>query len=122
MEYMEAYWEIANQTIAIINIFIEGWLVYGFVKPFMKKKTYYVGLGYSLVMLILYCVPWEIEYPYLLWMLVAWIIMCLRDRRNIKQKVFLATSLYLLRWVVHGVALILRDRSIKGKNQSILLE
>ena len=109
MENMEAYWAIANQTIAIINILIEGWLVYGFVKPFMKKKTYYVGLSYSLVMLILYCVPWEIEYPYLLGMLVAWIIMCLHDRRNIKQKVFLATSLYLLRWVVHGVVVILRD-------------
>ena len=75
----------------------------------MKKKTYYVGLSYSLVMLILYCVPWEIDYPYLLGMLAAWIMMCLLDRRNIKQKVFLATSLYLLRWVVHGVALILRD-------------
>ena len=109
MENMETYWAIANQTIAIINILIEGWLVYGFVKPFMKKKTYYVGLSYSLVMLILYCVPWEIDYPYLLGMLAAWIMMCLLDRRNIKQKVFLAASLYLLRWVVHGVALILRD-------------
>lgn len=109
MENMETYWAIANQTIAIINILIEGWLVYGFVKPFMKKKTYYVGLSYSLVMLILYLVPSEIDYPYLLGMLVAWMMMCLLDRRNIKQKVFLATSLYLLRWVVHGVALILRD-------------
>jgi len=109
MENMETYWAIANQTIAIINILIEGWLVYGFVKPFMKKKIYYVGLSYSLVMLILYCVPWEIDYPYLLGMLAAWIMMCLLDRRNIKQKVFLATSLYLLRWVVHGVVLVLRD-------------
>jgi len=109
MENMETYWAIANQTIAIINILIEGWLVYGFVKPFMKKKIYYVGLSYSIVMLILYCVPWEIDYPYLLGMLAAWIMMCLLDRRNIKQKVFLATSLYLLRWVVHGVVLVLRD-------------
>ena len=66
MDNMEIYWAIANQTIAIINIFIEGWLVYGFLKPFMKKKTYYVGVSYSLVMLILYCVPWESDYPYLL--------------------------------------------------------
>ena len=41
MENMETYWAIANQTIAIINILIEGWLVYSFVKPFMKKKAYY---------------------------------------------------------------------------------
>ena len=109
MENMETYWSIANQTIAIINILIEGWLVYVFVKLFMKKKSYYVGLSYSLVMLILYLVPWEIDYPYLLGIFVSWIIMCLLDRRNVKQKVFLATSLYLLRWVVHGVALIFRE-------------
>ena len=109
MENMETYWAIANQTIAIINILIEGWLVYGFVKPFMKKKSYYVGLSYSLVMLILYLVPQEIDYPYLLGMIVTWIMMCLLDKRNIRQKVFLAISLYLLRWVVHGVALVLRN-------------
>ena len=109
MENMETYWAIANQTIAIINILIEGGLVYRFVKPFMKKKTYYVGLSYSIVMLILYLVPQEIDYPYLFGMLVTWMMMCLLDKRNMKQKVFLTTSLYLLRWVVHGVALILRD-------------
>ena len=109
MENMETYWAIANQTIAIINILIEGWLVYSFVKPFMKKKAYYAGVSYSLVMLVLYLIPQQIDYPYLLGMLAVWIVMVLSDRRNIKQKVFLATSLYLLRWVVHGVAVILRD-------------
>ena len=109
MENMETYWAIANQTIAIINILIEGWLVYGFVKSFMKKKSYYAGVSYSLVMLILYLIPQQIDYPYLLGMLAVLIMMCLFDKRNIKQKIFLATSLYLLRWVVHGVAVILRD-------------
>ena len=109
MENMETYWAIANQTIAIINILIEGWLVYSFVKPFMKKKAYYAGVSYSLVMLVLYLIPQQIDYPYLLGMLAVWIVMGLVDRRNIRQKVFLATSLYLLRWVVHGVAVILRD-------------
>ena len=109
MENMETYWAIVNQTIAIINILIEGWLVYSFVKPFMKKKAYCAGVSYSLVMLVLYLLPQQIDYPYLLGMLGVWIVMALSDRRNIKQKVFLATSLYLLRWVVHGVAVILRD-------------
>ena len=88
---------------------IEGWLVHSFVKPFMKKKAYYTGVSYSLVMLILYLMPQQIDYPYLLGMLGVWIVMCLFDRRNIKQKFFLSTSLYLFRWVVHGVAVILRD-------------
>lgn len=109
MNNMETYWAIANQTIAILNILVEGWLIYRFVKPFMKQKTYYVGLSYSAVMLVLYCVPQEITYPYLSGILVACIMMCLLERRNIKQKVFLATSMYLFRWVVYGVALTLRD-------------
>ena len=109
MENREIYWAIANQTIAIINILLEGWLVYSFEKPFMKKKVIFVGMSYSLVMLILYLIPQQIDYPYFIGMLAVWIVMCLLDRRNIKQKVFLATSLYLLRWVVHGVVVVLRD-------------
>ena len=109
MENIETYWGIANQIIAIISIFIEGWLVYRFVKPFMKKRTYYVGISYSVVMLILYCMPWENDYPYLLGILAAWITMCLIEGQKIKQKVFLAITMYLLRWVVYGVTLVLRD-------------
>lgn len=47
MENIEAYWEIANKTIAIINIMVEGWLVYRFVKPFINRKSYCVGVSYS---------------------------------------------------------------------------
>ena len=109
MENMETYWAIANQTIAIINIMVEGWLVCRFVKPFMKRKTYYVGLSYSVAMLVFYLIPQEMSYPYLLGIFVAWTAMCLIERKKIKQKVFLAISLYLIRWVVYGVTLVLRD-------------
>ncbi|MBO5207919.1 MAG: hypothetical protein J6B68_01090 [Lachnospiraceae bacterium] len=98
MENIETYWAIANKTIAIINIIIEGWPVYRFVKPFMKGKTCCVGLSYSAAMLVFYLVPQEITYPYLLGILVAWTIMCLIEGQNIKQKVFLAISMYLIRW------------------------
>ena len=109
MENMETYWQIANETIAIINILVEGWLIYRFVKPFIKSKTYYVGLSYSVAMLMFYLVPQEITYPYLLGILVAGTTMCLIERKKIKQKVFLATSMYLIRWMVYGVTLVLRD-------------
>ena len=109
MDNMEIYWSIVNRTIAIINIIVEGWLVYRFVKPFMKRKTYCVGLSYSVAMLIFYLVPWEITYPYLLGIFVVWTLMCLIERKKIKQKVFLAISMYLIRWVVYGVTLVLRD-------------
>ena len=109
MENIETYWQIANETIAIINILVEGWLIYRFVKPFIKSKTYYVGLSYSVAMLVFYLVPQEITYPYLLGILVAWTSMCLVEREKIKQKVFLATTMYLIRWMVYGVTLVLRD-------------
>ena len=106
---METYWAIANHTIAIINILVEGWLFYKFVQPFMKGKAYYVGISYSVAMLVFYCVPQEITYPHLLGIFVAATTMCLLERRYIKQKVFLATIMYLFRWMVYGVTLVLRD-------------
>lgn len=87
MNHMEMYWEVANRTIAIINILSEGWLVYRFVKPFIKRKSYIVGICYSLAMLVFYVVPQEIDYPYLLGILAAWSVMCLIEPERIKQKV-----------------------------------
>lgn len=109
MSYIETYWAVANHTISIINILAGCWLFYKFVHPFMKEKAYCAGLSYSVAMLIFYCVPWEISYPYFFAILIACVTMCLSERRNIKQKIFLATCMYLFRWVVYGVTLVLRD-------------
>ena len=109
MNNMELYWAIISHATAIINIVVNGWLFYRFVKPFMKEKAYYVGISYLVAMLVWYCVPQEITYPYLGGIIIACIVMCLVERRNIKQKVFLATCMYLLRWVVYGVTLVFRD-------------
>ena len=106
---IETYWAIASHMIAALGYIVEGWMFYQFVKPFMKGKQYCVGLIYSITMLLFYCVPQEITYPNLQGALVACITMCLLERRNIKQKVFLATYMYLFRWVVYGVTLVLRD-------------
>ena len=86
MSHIETYWAIANHTISIINILVECWLYYRFVKPFVKEKAQYVGLSYSAAMLVFYCVPQEINYPYFFAILIACITMCLLERRNIKQK------------------------------------
>ena len=106
---IETYWAIASHMIAALGYIVEGWMFYQFVKPFMKGKQYCVGLIYSITMILFYCVPQEITYPNLQGALVACITMCLLERRNIKQKVFLATYMYLFRWVVYGVTLVLRD-------------
>ena len=109
MENIETYWAIVSHTTVVINYLLEGWLFYWFVKPFMKKKAYYVGIAYSVVMLVFFCIPQEITYPNLQGALGAWIMMCLLEKKKIKQKVFLAISMYLFRWVVYGVTLVLRD-------------
>ena len=106
---MEIYWAIVSHSTVIINYILEGWLFYRFVKPFMKNKPHYVGICYSVVMLLFFCIPQPITYPNLQGALAAWIMMCLLEKRNIKQKVFLAASMYLFRWVVYGVILVLRD-------------
>lgn len=80
-----------------------------FYPPIYEKKVYLAGISYTLVMLVFYFVPDEIQYARLLGMLVAFVVMCVVDRRNIRQKVFLATSMYLFRWVGYGVALFLRN-------------
>ena len=75
----------------------------------MKEKAFYVGVSYSVTMLIFYCVPQEIIYPYLWRAIVACVTMCLLEKRNIKQKVFLSSVMYLFRWMVYGVTLLFRD-------------
>ena len=109
MNGIDTYWAIANHTIAIINILAEGWLFYKFVQPFTKGRAYLAGVSYSAAMLVFYCVPQEITYPYLLGIFAAGTTLCLLERRNSRQKVFLATIMYLFRWMVYGVTLVLRD-------------
>ena len=109
MSNIEIYWAIVSHSSVIINYILEGWLFYRLVKPFMKNKPYYVGICYSVVMLLFFCIPQQITYPNLQGALAAWIMMCLLEKRNIRQKAFLAVLMYLFRWVVYGVTLVLRD-------------
>ena len=95
MNNMETYWAIANHTIAIINILVEGWLFYKFVQPFMKGKAYYVGISYSVAMLVFYCVPQEITYPYLWGIFMAGTMMCLLEKRKMECLSFQSTTLVL---------------------------
>lgn len=109
MEQIDMYWGIVSHSTVILNYVLEGWLFYRFVKPFMKNKPHYVGICYTIVMLLFFCIPQEITYPNLQGVLVAWFTMCLLEKRNIRQKAFLATVMYLFRWMVYGVTLVLRD-------------
>lgn len=109
MNNVETYWALVSHSTVILNYILEGWLFYRLVKPFMKNKPHYVGICYFVVMLLFFCIPQPITYPNLQGAVAAWIAMCLLEKRNHKQKAVLATLMYLFRWVVHGIALVLRD-------------
>lgn len=109
MNNIENYWALVSHSTVVINYILEGWLFYRLAKPFMKNKPHYVGISYSVVMLLFFCIPEEITYPNLQGVFVAWIVMSLLEKRKIKQKAFLAILMYLFRWVVYGVTLVLRD-------------
>ena len=79
VDNIETYWGIASHTIAILGYIVEGWIFYKFVKPFMKEKQHYVGIIYSITMLVFYLVPQQITYPNLQGAFAACITMCLMD-------------------------------------------
>lgn len=88
---------------AIAAMYGTGYILYRFAKPFMenKKGTACIGIAYFAVMLLLYLVPMEINtfaaYSMGIWS--AFIVMCRIDRRNYKQKTFIAVTFFSLRWL-----------------------
>ncbi len=111
MENMEMYWSIVSRMAGVISLSIEGWFLYYFAGPFLKKNKYdrMVGISYSAVMLVLYFVPFLISFPRIYGVTAAFLVMCIIDRRNVEQKVFLVITMYLLEWIAQGIALVPRS-------------
>lgn len=100
---MEVYWRAALLTDIVLEMLIMGYFLYRFAKPFLKQKMYAwsVGAVYSAAMLILYFVPVEINnfVAYSIGIWLAFAVMCLIDRRNYKQKIFITVTFYAIRWL-----------------------
>lgn len=109
---MEVYWEIVSYATGIALMGITGYLFYRFIKPFLIKYRYagVIGVVYFIVMTVLYLIPWEMEgvVAYAIGTLTAFAAMYFIDRRNMAQKLFLATTMFLLNWISHGIAIIPR--------------
>lgn len=110
---MERYWEIAQVIESMLVILLLS-IVFGrFVKPFLKNKRSCkaAGAGFFLTVLALYLIPYEMlgMAAYAAGIVVFFVVMYLLDRRNIRQKVFLATLMYLIDWFAHGITGVLRD-------------
>lgn len=103
MEHGELYWEAVSAICAMVSAYGTGYILFRFAKLFMqnKKGAFGIGIAYLAVMLILYFVPVEINIfaTYGIGILSAFVVMCKADRRNHKQKVFIAATFFSLHWM-----------------------
>lgn len=102
MEYMDILAAI-SAVYAIVSMYGTGYILSRFTKPFIENKrgSACIGIAYFATMLLLYLVPIEINVfaVYSLGILSAYLVMCKIDRRNYKQKTFLAATFFSLRWL-----------------------
>ena len=108
MKGIELYWEVIMRLTDIIEIAMEGYFFYRFVRPFLKKRyvAVWTGLSYFVTMFFLWLVPWEVRYTDLCGTVVAFVVMYFLERRNLAQKIFLSVIRSLLFWLEFGFALI----------------
>lgn len=103
MESVEFYYRIVSYVYIIADIAGMGYFLYRFARPFVerKHKAPYVGAVYFVTMSALYFLPLEIEnaIAYGIGILLSFLVMCGIDKRNYRQKVFIAVTFFSLRWL-----------------------
>lgn len=117
----EAVQAVAD-ILMVVEILITAYCIYRFVKPFMnrKKGAFFSGVAYVLIILILYSIPIPL-YALLVYgikILVVLLTMCLSDRRNYEQKVFLVVTFFSLRRFALVLAEILYDHLYSWATQT----
>lgn len=109
----EAYWEIVRSIAHVMEELFVGVCLFWFVKPFLenKKRALCVGASYILYMLMLFTVPLQPDSltVYGCSGLAVFGVMCLMERRNYRQKFFLAVTFVPLRCFSFAMADILQD-------------
>lgn len=109
---MEKYWEISSGISSMADIVATAFCFSYFIKPYQQKKKSagYAGCLYAAVMLILYGIPYEMEsaFAYAVGALAVFCGMYAMEHRNLEQKVFLAITAYILKWIAGGIATIPR--------------
>ncbi len=103
-------WEIISHAGKITGIFLFSWITASFLKPFVlrKESANAAGLGCLAGLLFAYLCPWTLSgaASYLIADALLLAALCLLDRRNFRQKLFLAMLCYLLPWIVHSATVL----------------
>ena len=117
MSLVEKCWMITSNVSVIAVLIITGICFGIFVRPYMKKKPEAIAVStvYIVVMLVLYIIPPQIDNfsAYLVGVVAAFAVMCIEDRRNIYQKIFLAITFFAIRWLAVAMAAKLDDLIMK---------
>lgn len=100
---MESCWNFVSYAHIIVQMMVMGYVLYRFAMPFMqnKKGAVCTGIVYFATMLFLYFVPLEINNfaAYGIGIVTAFLVMYRTDRRNFRQKIFIAVTFFALRWL-----------------------
>lgn len=102
MESVEFYWRIVSYLYVMADMAGMGYFLYRFARHFVerKHKAPYIGGVYFAIMTVLYFLPFEMEnaVAYGIGILASFFVMCGIDKRNYRQKVFIAVTFFSLRW------------------------
>ena len=108
MSLVELCWNITSYVSIIVQLGVAGICFGIFVSPYMlgRSKAIKAGTVYGVVMMVLYIMPPQIDniLAYFIGTLAAFAVMCVEDRRNINQKIFLSVNFFSLRWLSASMA------------------
>lgn len=122
MEYKEVYWAVVSYIYIMTYFLITARCFSCFVNPFMEKKGgLKIEITYFCVMVFLHFVPFVIEnfVAYGIGTLAVFAVMCVTDRRNYEQKIFLAVTFYALRGMAAAMAIMIESSISERINKKI---
>lgn len=95
--------DISITAMTLVTAVCYGYFVRSYLR--VKKTAVFAGMVYFFVMMSLYVIPTKLSNftAYTLGILAAFIVMCIGDRRNTEQKIFLAVTFFSIRWL--GIAM-----------------
>lgn len=102
MKEIELYYEAVSTVFRFCTIGITSFFYVYFVKPFFerKEKAWMIGAFYAATMILLHKAPilFSNFAAYSIGVSAGFAAMCLLDRKNMVQKIFLAVTFFSLRW------------------------
>ncbi|MDE6972650.1 MAG: GHKL domain-containing protein [Lachnospiraceae bacterium] len=114
MEQMDIYYELASVVFSITVILATAYLIVWFMRPFLNNSrcAWEAGAVYFVVMLVIYCIPYEIlgMIPDAAALLAVFVVLYVREKGDrYGQNIFLLLIVYLIKWFAHGILLPFRE-------------